>query len=354
MGTAFNPQGAWTALVTPFGADGALDLEAFKRLADFQIAQGITGLVPAGTTGESPSLTWEEHNQVIGAAVEKAAGTEVGVLAGTGSNSTQEAISATKHAHEGGADAALVVDCYYNKPSSLELRTEYYQRILDAVPDIPLVPYIIPGRSVTALSAADLAILHQQNPQRIPAVKQATGDLQRMRQDRELSGASLAILSGDDDLTLTMMTDSVVKCAGVISVLTNLFPGPIIKMVEKQQAGDASGAKDIEAKLSPVFKLVGCAVSSERILPDDRRIIVQDNYPNPVPVKTMMAALGMPTGTCRAPIGLMEASAVSICREALKKVHAEAPEFFAPVAEAFELDPAARLNDDAAWSAVTR
>src|SRR5471030_2074956 len=155
MTVSFRPEGAWTALVTPFDKKGKLDPAALKRLVEFQIAQGITGLVPTGTTGESPTLSWEEHNRVIEETIAFSRG-KVGVMAGSGSNCTDEAIDATRHAREAGASAALIVDCYYNKPSSLELRTEYYEQIAEYVGDIAIVPYIIPGRCGTALSAEDL------------------------------------------------------------------------------------------------------------------------------------------------------------------------------------------------------
>ena len=122
MSVPFQPHGVWTALVTPFNDDGSMNIEAFKKNVEFQIVEGIAGILPAGTTGESPTLRWSEHNQVIEEAIEFAKG-RVGVLAGTGSNSTEEAIEGTRHAQEVGASAALIVDCYYNGPSSLELRT---------------------------------------------------------------------------------------------------------------------------------------------------------------------------------------------------------------------------------------
>lgn len=352
MSAPYLPQGAWTALITPFDRSGKIDEKAFRQLVEFQLAQGIDGLVPAGTTGESPTLTWDEHNHVIEAAV-KLAGGKKGVLAGTGSNSTGEAIEATKHAREAGASAALLVDCYYNKPSSLELRTEYYEAVLAAVPEIPLVPYVIPGRSVTALSAADLALLHRANSKRVPAVKQATGSIERMREDRALAGASLAIMSGDDDLTLTMMQDAKIGCSGVISVMTNLVPGAIVKMVAAQRTGETSKANEIGKQLAPLFKLVGCAAERE-VQVGGTTVKVADKFPNPVPVKTMMAGLGMPAGACRKPIGKMTKPAVLACRSALQEVHRNAPEFLKPVAQAFGVDVAKRLADDSVWAALTR
>jgi 4-hydroxy-tetrahydrodipicolinate synthase len=213
MSGTFRPHGLWTALVTPFSSDHQVDYDSLRRLIDFQIEEGVDGVLPCGTTGESPTLSWREHDAVVEAGVRAVDG-RVGLLAGTGSNNTQEAIRATTEAKDAGATAVLLVDCYYNGPSSLELRTEYYERILGEVPDIPIMPYVIPGRSGCALSAADLAILHLNDPKRVPAVKQATGDLDRMRLDRKLSGSALSILSGDDDMTLTMMRDDPARLVG--------------------------------------------------------------------------------------------------------------------------------------------
>lgn len=353
MAAAFQPSGAWTALVTPFNRNGKFMPEDFKRLCEFQIAQGITGLVPAGTTGESPTLSWEEHNAVIEVAVRTSQG-KVGVLAGTGSNCTDEAVAATRHAREAGASAALLVDCYYNGPSSLELRTEYYESVAQWVPEIPLVPYVIPGRSGTALSAEDLAILHLTLPKRFPAVKQATGDLDRMRRDRTLAGAGLAIMSGDDDLTLAMMQDAGIAASGVISVMTNIVPGPMAQMVKAQASGDSARATAIGTQLAPLFKLVGCRVNGTRKLPDGRTAQVEDKFRNPSPVKTMMAGLGMNVGPSRRPLGKMSAPAVQLCREALREVHKAAPEFLAPIASFFGVNIEQRLSDDAVWAELAR
>jgi 4-hydroxy-tetrahydrodipicolinate synthase len=353
MPVAFRPEGVWTALVTPFDKRGKLDNAAFKRLVEFQVAQGVTGLVPTGTTGESPTLSWDEHNQLVEEAVVFAKD-KVGVLAGAGSNCTDEAIDASRHAREAGASAALIVDCYYNGPSSLELRTEYYAQIAEWVTELPLVPYIIPGRSGTALSAEDLAILHAAYPKRFPAVKQATGDLERMRQDHRLAGSSLAIMSGDDDLTLAMMADPEICATGVISVMSNLAPGALSRMVKAFRSGDQAAAKNIAAQLNPLFKLVGCKVPGSRSLPDGRVVEVEDRFKNPVPVKTMMAGLGMPVGLCRRPLGKMTKPAVDKCRNSLREVQAKSPEVLKPIGEAFGVNIEARLADDAVWAELTR
>ena len=352
MAAPFRPAGTWTALVTPFDARGVLDVARFKQLVEFQVAADVAGVVACGTTGESPTLTWEEHEALVRSAVAKANG-QVGVIAGTGSNNTAEAIRGTRSARDEGADAALVVDCYYNGPSSSELRSEYYQRVLDAVPELPLVPYIIPGRTGCALSAADLADLHLRNPDRVPAVKQATGDLARMRQDRTLAGERLAILSGDDELTLTMMRDPEVRACGVICVMSNIAPRAVIALVDAAARGDEARSNELAGKLAPLFRLVTCRALNRRCLPNGREVEVEDRYRNPLSAKTIMAGLGMIDGTCRPPLGRMSTPAVKQCRDALRQVWENAPELLQPVAEAFDVDITKRLANDSIWSALT-
>ena len=353
MSVPFTPSGTWTAIVTPFGTSGRFDASAYDRVVAFQIDQGIEGLVPCGTTGESPTLDWDEHDAVIERAVEKARG-RVGVLAGTGSNATDEAIHGTRHAKEAGASAALIVDCYYNGPSSLELRVEYYERILAAVSDLPLVPYVIPGRTGCALSAADLAYLHRADPKRVPAVKQATGDLTRMRADRTLAGPGLSILSGDDDITLSIMRDEGIRASGAISVMANIVPKAMGDMVRAQANGDDETALRIQAQIAPLLKLVGCAVPGQRELPGGLTVEVVDKFRNPVPVKTMMAGLGMIPAGLRSPLGPMTAAGVAAVRLGLQQVHEMAPEVLAPIADVFEVDIAKRLADDDVWNALVR
>ncbi|MCB9595952.1 MAG: 4-hydroxy-tetrahydrodipicolinate synthase [Sandaracinaceae bacterium] len=348
MARAFEARGVWPALATPFTDDGRIDAPAYERLIRFVVDQGVTGVLPCGTTGESPTLSWEEHDLLVASAIELV-GDACGVLAGTGSNNTQEAIHGTDHARGLGASAALLVDCYYNGPSSLELRREYYERVLKAVPDIPIVPYVIPGRSGCALGAEDLAMLHLADPKRVPAVKQATGDLDRMRYDRELCGASLAIMSGDDDLTLPMMNDPSIRASGVISVMGNLVPRAMSDMVAARAAGEIGRAGEIASKIGPLLKIVGVRVHGTRVLPGGRELRVEDKFRNPVPLKTMMAGLGMIGAYCRRPLGPMPRAAVDVCRGALRAVWEGAPEYLRPIEEHYGVSVAERLDDDAAW-----
>jgi 4-hydroxy-tetrahydrodipicolinate synthase len=352
MTATFPARGVHTAIATPFSADFEIDTAAFDKLVDFQVSEGVTGIVPGGTTGESPTLTWEEQGVLVKHTVARAKG--VSVLAGTGSNSTDEAVEASKTARDLGASAVLLVDCYYNGPSSLELRTEYYERVLDGVPDVTVVPYVIPGRTGCVLSAEDLAILHQRYGARVPAVKQATGDYERMRYDRALAGETLAVLSGDDDITLTMMRDDAIRAPGVISVMSNIVPGAMSRMVAAQAKGDAAAADAIAQKLAPLFAMVTCFAKDTRTLPNGRAIEVTDKFRNPVPAKTMMAGLGMLSPVTRAPLGKMTHAAVAMCRDALRKVHETDASLLAPIDAAFGVSVAKRLADDGVWQALGR
>lgn len=321
------------------------------KLIAYQINQGIDGILACGTTGESPTLDETEHSQVIEAAVKQGRG-KVHVMAGIGSNNTATAIHHAEHAMSVGADSGLLVDCYYNGPSSSELRTEYYGAIMRAVPDLPLMAYVIPGRTGCALSAEDVAILAAETTQ-LAGVKEATGDLERMARTRHLAGDGLSIMSGDDPLTMDMMSRADIRAQGVISVMTNIFPHAIARMAGLAQDGDIEQARILETKLAPVFGLVGISVLNERQLPNGETAQVQDKYRNPLPVKTMMAGLGMPAGPCRQPLGRMCAAGVQRAREALQQIRDESPELLEPVATVFDVDVDQRLRDDAVWQALS-
>ena len=346
-----NFEGAWTALVTPMNSDGGIDWDGFDKNVQFQIEQGITGVVPAGTTGESPSLRWEEHNAVIKRALEQASG-KCKVIAGTGSNSTQEAVESTEHALEHGADACLLVDCYYNAPSSIELRNEYYGVLAEVFPDTAFVPYIIPGRSGTALSVEDLAILAHEHPN-IHVVKEATGDIERMRYTRRLLGADFFIMSGDDDLTFNMMTDPTIAAQGVISVMSNICPAAITQMIMKLRSGDIEGATDLHEALSPLLGMVTVKAGSARTLPNGTTVIVEDKFRNPVAVKTLMRAFGMAAGVARQPLGKMTVEGINVVRETARTVWLDNPELFAPIEEFYGVDIESRIADDFVWSSLS-
>lgn len=345
-----NFEGSWTALVTPMDFDGEIDWDGLEKNIQFQIEQGITGLLPAGTTGESPTLIWDEHNTLIERTL-KLAGNKCKVLVGTGSNSTRESIESTEHAVEFGAKAALLIDCYYNCPSSLELRNEYYGVLAGLFPDISFVPYIIPGRTGTALAVEDLAILASDYPN-ISAVKEASGNLERMAYTRSLLGDDFYILSGDDDLTYAMMTSEEIRAQGVISVMSNIIPGPITKMVNALISKDIEAASAVRDAISPLLGIVTVKAKSERVLPNGAIVEVEDKFRNPVAIKTIMQALGMPSGIPRRPLGKMTENGIDIVRKALKDVWTRNPEILLPIAEFYGTDIEMRLSDEKLWNAL--
>ncbi|MFH0860100.1 MAG: 4-hydroxy-tetrahydrodipicolinate synthase [Candidatus Altiarchaeota archaeon] len=343
--------GCWTALVTPFKDDIGVDWEQLEKNVEFQVEQGLTGLLPMGTTGESATITHEEHAKVIGKVTDWAHG-RAKVLAGTGSNSTEEAVHETRLAHEIGVDGVLLVDCYYNKPSSIELRKEYYSIIAEKFPELDIVPYVIPGRSVTALLPEDLAILRSEY-NNIVAVKEATGDFQRMQRTRELLDDDFNILSGDDPNTYKMMTDPKIRAAGVVSVISNITPGPIEKYTRLILDGKTEDAKAIDDALTPLFNVVGVKTEEEIKLPNGRKAKVVYKFPNPVPVKTMMNGLGMQDSPCKRPMGRLTKAGVNIVRNALKTVWANNPEMLEPIEEFYHANISRRLDDDGVWNSLS-
>jgi len=339
--------GAWTALVTPMLDDGEVDWAGLARNVEFQIDQGIVGLLPTGTTGESPTLSWGEHNLVIEKVVEHAAG-RCPVMAGTGSNSTEEALHNTGHALENGCTYALLVDCYYNGPSSLELRREYHGFIASRLPEMKFVPYVIPGRTGCALGPEDLAILADECPN-VVGVKEATGDLDRMAHTRSLCAPDFSIMSGDDDLTLEMMLSTAIAADGVISVMSNVVPGAVAAMVAAAAAGDVKLARRINEEVSPLFGLVSFKVEVQRRVPDGRSFPVVDKFRNPLGVKTLMQGLGMNAGPPRPPLGKLTPEGLAIARAALAQLWETAPQWLEPIESAYDVSVGARLADDRFW-----
>jgi len=267
-------QGAITALVTPF-RDGRVDEEAYRQLIDWQIAQGVNGLVPCGTTGESATLSHEEHNRVIDIAVEEARG-RVPVIAGTGSNRTAEAVRLTRHAKEAGADGALLITPYYNKPTQEGLYHHY--RTVAEQAKFPLVLYNVPGRTGVNLlpdTVARLAGLPE-----VVGIKEATGDLKQVSDVLEKCGDRLSVLSGDDFTVLPLLA---LGGQGVISVLSNVAPADVAAMVEAFAAGDLARAREIHFRTMPVA----------------RALFVETN---PIPVKTALALMGRVGPELRLPL----------------------------------------------------
>ncbi len=258
--------GVITAVVTPF-KDGAIDAAAFQAIIDQQFASRVAGVVPCGTTGESPTLSYDEHKEVVRLAVEFTAKRGL-VIAGTGANSTDEAIELTKAAEAAGADGSLQVAPYYNKPSQEGL-FQHFKRIADAT-RLPIMLYSIPGRCGIEIGVETTARLARTCPN-IVAMKEAGGTPERVSQLIEACGEGFDVLSGDDSLTLPFMS---VGAKGIVSVASNLIPKPMSEMVTLALAGDYAGARKIHQRYYRLFSA----------------FLKMDV--NPVPIKTAMALAG--------------------------------------------------------------
>ena len=266
--------GLTVALVTPFHSSGEVDYDALKQLVEWHVAQGTPILAPVGTTGESPTLSHDEHEKVIATVVDTAAG-RLKVMAGTGSNATSEAIRLTKFAQRIGADASLQVSPYYNRPSQEGLYA-HFSAIAEAC-EIPLVLYNIPARTGRNIDPDTVEKLSHLDP--IVAIKEAAGSLDQTSE--LILRTNLTVLSGDDSLTIPYLS---VGGEGVVSVVGNIIPGDVMAMLEAYKAADLVAARNWHLKLFGLCKdLLSLA-------------------PNPVPVKTAMQVLGRGNGVLRLPL----------------------------------------------------
>jgi 4-hydroxy-tetrahydrodipicolinate synthase len=256
--------GAITAIITPF-RDGNVDEKAFRELINFNIAGGVSGIVPCGTTGESATLSHKEHERVIDICVEEVAG-RVPVIAGTGSNSTEEAIRLTKHAKEAGADAALLITPYYNKPTQKGL-FEHYAAVAAAC-DIPQILYNVPGRTGVNMSVDTVTSLAEIDS--IVGIKEASGDLVKCSYIVRDTDDDFCLLSGEDALNMPILS---VGGTGAISVTANIFPEKVSGLISAWQKGDASTAQKIHYELLEVNEVMFIET-------------------NPIPVKTALAMMG--------------------------------------------------------------
>lgn len=268
-------RGCFVAIATVFSEDGAVDEQGLRGNIEFLIQRGVAGIVPCGTTGESATLSWEEHNRVVDIALSQAKG-RVQVIAGAGSNNTQESIEAAQHAKVKGANAILCITPYYNKPTQEGLY-QHYKMITGKV-DIPIVLYNVPGR--TAVNLAPETVERLCEFKNIVAIKEASGNLVQISEIHRRCGDRLTILSGDDALTLPILT-----CGGkgVISVVANLLPEKMVALIDAFQNGNLSKALELHEELLPVSNAMFIETS-------------------PAPVKTAMNYLGLKAGPLRLPL----------------------------------------------------
>ena len=284
-------KGTYTAIVTPF-KDGKIDEPSLERLIKSQVKGGVDGIVPVGTTGESPTLSFEEHIHVIARSVEMAAG-RIKVMAGTGGNSTDEAVYLTKAAEEAGADGSLQVAPYYNKPTQEGLYQHF--RAIAKTTKLPIVLYSIPGRCGIEIAIDTVARLAK-DCKNIVGIKEAGGAPDRVSQLRVAMGRDFTILSGDDSLTLPFMS---VGADGVVSVASNVVPREVSQMVRLFAKGDARGALKIHAKLFPLF----------------RNLFIETN---PVPVKAALAMKRVIEEEYRLPLVKLEPKNREVLRKTLE------------------------------------
>jgi 4-hydroxy-tetrahydrodipicolinate synthase len=283
-------KGALVAIVTPF-KNGTVDEESLRSLIDFQIENGSSGIVPCGTTGESPTLSHEEHKRVIEMTVDQVK-KRVPVVAGAGSNNTAEAIDLTKHAKAVGADAALHITPYYNKPTQEGLFRHYEAIAKEA--KFPLVVYNIAGR--TGVNIEPVTMARMAELPEIVAVKEASGSLGQMAEIVQLCGDKLTLLSGDDNLILPIMA---IGGAGVISVIANIAPRQTADIIDAWEAGEVKKAEALYMKLLPLCKAMFLET-------------------NPIPVKTAAAMLGLiADGSMRLPMTDLAQDKVPLLKKAL-------------------------------------
>ena len=286
-------RGSFTALITPF-KNGKVDEESFARFVDWQIAQGTHGLVPVGTTGESPTLSHDEHKRVVELCIEVAA-RRVPVIAGAGSNSTAEAIDFTRHAKRAGADAVLHSTGYYNKPTQEGL-FQHFKAISDAV-DLPIIVYNVPVRTIVDIQAATMARISQLK--NVAGVKDATANVARMSQHRQLIAKSLSYLSGEDGTALGFMAHGGQGC---ISVTSNIAPRLCADFQNACLAGNYAKALELHDRLMPLHD----------------QLFVETN---PGPVKHAAHKLGLiASPECRLPLAALSEGSMKIVDEALAKV----------------------------------
>jgi 4-hydroxy-tetrahydrodipicolinate synthase len=286
-------QGSLVAMVTPF-RDGRVDEAKLRELVEFHVRSGTDGIVPCGTTGESPTLSHEEHKRVVEVVIQAAAG-RIPVVAGTGSNCTAEAVDMTVHAARAGADGALLVSPYYNKPTQQGLY-EHFRAVAQAAPDLPMILYNIQGRTAVNIETETVARLAQ--VPNIVGVKEASGNLDQMSAVVLAGGPDFTVLSGDDSLTLPLMA---VGGRGVISVVANFLPKETVELTHAALDGDFKRAREVHQRLFPVCR----AMFMET---------------NPIPVKEAMAMLGMIRAEWRLPMCPM----TDANRDRLRKVLASA------------------------------
>jgi len=341
-------EGANTALITPMTSSGKVNWRDLINLVEYQVENGIHGIVSCGTTGQSPTLTWEEHEEV-NRAVAKASGGKVSLVFGAGSNNTAEAEAATLRAWLEGADATLHVTGYYNAPSQLGI-IDYFSAVARSAP-IPVIMYDVRGRGhppIMPASRIKLARMHSN----IVGVKEASGkenaadwrETRRLAREHGFDRHSFKSISGDDPNTFEMMTDPQVEGVGVISVWSNIFPHVYSRLASLLLKGDIEEAKGLDDSLKELNGIVGVRVPGELKI-DGASYPVTDSFRNPEPVQFAAFALGIiESPYLRSPLGFLPPEGQKVVGKILWTLYQEHPEYFKPIAAQFKVDIQKRLE----------
>lgn len=284
-----------TAMITPFDQAGAVDYEAAEQLASYLATHGTDTIVVCGTTGESPTLSWDEEYQLF-KTVKSAVGNRGKVMAGTGSNSTKEAIEATRKAESLGLDGTLQVVPYYNKPPQSGLY-DHFAAIAKSVPDLPIMLYNVPGRTGCNLEPATVAKLSQIS--NVTAIKEASGNIDQVSNIRRLTAPGFSIYSGDDSLTLPMLA---VGASGVVSVASHLVGTSLQSMIDAYESGEVSEALAVHLRLLPLFKALFATT-------------------NPILVKAALRLQGWSVGECRLPLSSPSSEHISSLQELMSELN---------------------------------
>lgn len=322
-------QNAYTAVVTPM-KNGKTDMKSFEDLISFQSENGIQGIVVNGTTGESPTTNDNEKMAMVKCTMENS---KTDIISGCGTNDTAHSEHLIQKSIRLGVNRILLVDCYYNGPSSMELAREYYGYLCAKFPEQKFIAYVIPGRTGCELSVEELVWLHNTYPN-LDTVKEATGNLDRMQKTRAIS-KSICIMSGDDDLTYNIMKNPQIGGNGVISVMSNIAPKAtqdFCKAVLEKNPKVEQMANELQL----LFSLVTVKTPGQK-------------FRNPVPIKTVMAGLGMINYQARRPLGKMSKEATLQIRNAVRQMWQNNPYILEPIEKFYDVDINKRLEDDQYW-----
>ncbi len=338
------PTGCYVDMITPFTECDAVDLGGLKRNLEFLVSQGVAGVLLVGTAGESTVLDEEEHTLILEKGIEYAGKSDVSLLAGTGSNSLREAEIYTKKAQNFGYEGTVVVTPYYNNPPSLYIYNYYLLPLALRFKRLKIFPYIDSKRTGTTLSPEDMRSLDERTGNLCGIIWAGEKVEMELKGVRKKARSDFEIFVAREDILSNVMRDKSIGVRGVFSTLANIFPGPVQEMTYNMKYEHGS-CKKIEEALSPFYEVI--EVVQERKINGDS--IITDSFPVPIAIKTMMSILGMPSGSCRPPLGKMTSEALSQVKNILQKAVKENYWMFKPIEDFYEVDVVERVNNPKLW-----